>query len=291
LDVSLGSTNYGKKLKDASTGFKLLHFIYLYIIHNKYSFVLGLNDTFDCAILKPIPMGLSDWIFQTATAPREPLKLDAATSPFAELYGGIAMDKQWDLHKITGGKSGNINHTKGTIKFGLWTSLPVQVLGTYDIPSGNFLWAWSAIHPLSSSDITEQALQLKAYGAKNGITMLTKDQFPAEKGHLILIGIIASGMLNTIGYHLVEKQDNITVVSLNGDKIKSAALSVPERVGAVVPELFSWFEMVDEKRAIVTYLTAKGYEVTWEGEEMEARLGGDLIKAKFDGERKLVEFR
>ena len=235
-------------------------------------------------------MGLSDRIFKTDVVQQEPLKLDAATSALAELYGGMAMDKQWDLYKVIGSKSGKINDAKGTIKFGFWTSFPVQILGTYDIPSGNFLWAWSAIHPLSSSDMIKQALQLKSYGVKNGIAMLSKELFTAEKLHLNLIGSIASGMFDASGYYLVEEKDSITVVSLNGDKINSKAPAGHQRVELVIPEWFSWFEMIDERHAIVNYLTAKGYEITWEGDEMRAKLEEEGFKAVFDAERRLVEF-
>lgn len=133
-------------------------------------------------------------------------------------------------------------------------------------------------------------LQLKAYGIKSGIAMLTKDQFPAEKLHLNLIGSIASAMFNASGYYLVEGKDSIIVVSLNGDKIKSDAPAGYERVQQVVPELFSWFEMINERHAIVTYLTAKGYQITWEGNEMLASLGADYIKAVFDTASKLISF-
>ncbi|HEY9261031.1 DUF6882 domain-containing protein [Chitinophaga sp.] len=235
-------------------------------------------------------MGLSDRIFNTEAISQEPLKLDKGLSTLAELYGGIAMDKQWSLQDVIGNKSGKINAAKGRIKFGLWHSFPVQILGTYTISSKTFLWAWAATHPFVPSDLIQQALQLKSYGIKNGIGMLSKELFTAEKLHLYLIGSIASGMFDASSYHLVKGKDSITVVSLNGGTIKNKKLTDQDLTDLVIPEWFSWFEMVDERNAINTYLTAKNYEITWEGEEMVARLGKDEIRAVFDGERKLVSF-
>lgn len=234
-------------------------------------------------------MGLLDLIFNTEAVQQEPLKLDKEMSTLAELYGGLAMEKQWDLYNVIGRKSGKINAAKGTIKFGFWLSFPVQILGTYTISTQTFLWAWASSSPFPS-DIIQQALQLKSYGIKNGISRLSKALFQAEKLHLNLIGSIASGMFNASAYYLVEGKDEITVVTLNGDKINSKAPAGHDLAKLVIPEWVSWFEMTDERHAIVTYLTAKGYEITWEGTEMTAKLGGDWFKAVFDEESKLVSF-
>lgn len=235
-------------------------------------------------------MGLIDRYFKAEVIDQEPLKLNKEMSTLAELYGGIAMDKQWDLYSVIGSKSGRINAAKGTIKFGFWTSFPVQILGTYHISSQSFSWAWSPTHPLFSSDLIQQASALKSYGVKNGIRMLTSDLVPAEKHHLDLIGSIASSMFNASGYYLVEKRNHIIVVSLNGEKINNKAPVGHERVGAVIPQWFSWFEMIDERNALNTYLLAKGYHITWEGEEMTARFGEDWFKMKFDAEGRLAGF-
>lgn len=81
-------------------------------------------------------------------------------------------EKTWDMSKAANVRldqdAGNIIWT---FRDGLVVAAPVEIVGTYNLASGNFLWAW-ANHTILGA-LQGSANRVRAYGEAHGITDFT----------------------------------------------------------------------------------------------------------------------
>jgi hypothetical protein len=198
-----------------------------------------------------------------------------------ERYGGIAFDKQIDFGEVIGSNSWNVDMEQGTISFGETLVFPMQVLGTISYSTMTWLWAWANTKSGLSENVIQQSLKLKKYGEENNITLLRNDTFYFSKDNLHLIGLIASGMFNSSGYYIADYGQGAMVVTIKSDKIDKSRRENCHRILTVFPQLISQFEM-NHKLALTNYLTAKGYDISEDGNIVTGTKNGTIIKGQFD---------
>jgi len=76
----------------------------------------------------------------------------------------------WDLDKASWSFDQDAGTITFTVKGGVTAVCPVQIVGTYSIEEGTFLWGWD--HPSVVPALQEHVRVVKAYGEKQGIEQL-----------------------------------------------------------------------------------------------------------------------
>ena len=202
-------------------------------------------------------------------------------------YAAIAYDKQTDFSEVIGTNDWNIDMKSGVIRFGEGLEFPIQVLGTVSHSSQTWLWAWANTQSGLSEQIIQQSLVLKKYGEENEIDLLKNASFNFSKEDLHVIGMIASGMFESSGYYIADYGQGAMVVTIKSDLIDAAQTQNHLRVLTVFPQIISMFEM-NHKQALISYLTAKEFVISTEGNSLTATKEGQTIQASFNESSNLI---
>lgn len=198
-----------------------------------------------------------------------------------ERYGGIVLDKQLDFGEYIGTVDWNFNIAKGEISFGSNIIFPMQILGTISHSSQTWLWAWANPKARYPESVTQQALNLKKYGEDNGIDLLRIDTFDFSKEELHLMGLVAAGIFNSTAYYIADYGQGAMVMTIKSDKVDKLRKENHHRILTVFPQLISQFDM-NHKRAFTHYLTAKGYDILEENNNVIGTRNGNSITGQFD---------
>lgn len=204
-----------------------------------------------------------------------------------EKYACIAWEKQTDFAGLIGNNNWNIDMGKGELSFGPDLLFPIQVLGTISHEAQNWLWAWANTMSGLSPRLIEQSLQLKAYGEENHIPRLSDDSFDCTKDEFHIMGMIASGMFGSSAYYIADYGQGAMVVTVKSDVGDKGFKNSHQTILTVFPQVISHYEM-NHRLALKHYLTAKGYNITENGQELSAVRNGDTIRATFDGLSRLT---
>ncbi|WP_163406948.1 DUF6882 domain-containing protein [Flavobacterium ajazii] len=206
----------------------------------------------------------------------------SSENDFLEKHGALALEKQRNFFEITGGLSWNVDMDKEEITFGDSITFPIQVLGSFSHSSETWLWLWENKAGGYAESVMKQALLLKQYGEENNIDLLSIGKFDAVQNDLHLIGMIATEMFNGSGYYLGNYGQGTMVVTIKSDVIDKVESEEFSRILTVFPELISTFEIQNHKNAFTNYLTQKGYELTSNGNEVNAEKNRKVITAVFN---------
>jgi hypothetical protein len=204
-----------------------------------------------------------------------------------ERYGAIAFDKQLDFAELVGGKNWNADIGKGEITFGGELHFPIQILGTFSHGSQNWLWAWANTQSGLPDQLLEQAVELKQYGETNGIDLLSTSTFDFSKAQMHFIGLIALEMFQARGYYIADFGKGALLVTIPADHRKQTLPENQLRIFSAFPQFISQFEM-NQQRAFVNYLQAKGYVVLQTDGIVSGTRNDNRVTAKFDGEGRLL---
>jgi hypothetical protein len=177
-----------------------------------------------------------------------------------EQYVGLATEKQFDVPDIIGNKPWNTDIDKGTISFGDDLVFKAQFLGSFSHSSETWLWIWANKYMNPPAQFIDHALQLKAYGEANNIDLLSVDTFAANNNDLHIIGSIASGMFDASCYLTVNYGAGTMLLTVEDDIFNKVEKDEQLRTQTTIGQMISNFD-VNHRRAIINYLTAKGYTV------------------------------
>lgn len=90
-----------------------------------------------------------------------------------------AHDGTWRL----GEADWHVDQDAGTIVFtardGITATCPVQIIGTYNIDDGTWLWGWD--HPSVVPALQEHAKIVRAYGRQHGVESLTTQKLECQE--------------------------------------------------------------------------------------------------------------
>lgn len=204
-----------------------------------------------------------------------------------ERYGGIVLDKQLDFGEYIGTTGWNFNLAKGEISFGPNMVFPMQILGTISHSSQTWLWAWANVKAGHPESVTQQARNLKKYGEDNGIDLLRIDTFDFTKEELHLMGLVAAGIFNSTAYYIADYGQGAMVMTIKSDKVDKLRKENHDRISQVFLQLISQFDM-NHKLAFTHYLTAKGYAILEEGNNVTGTRNSKSITGQFDNFSRLI---
>jgi hypothetical protein len=116
-----------------------------------------------------IPPDVESWDFETLVSASEAaLRLKTE----AHSVWGFGRHDRWDL-----------NQDKGILRFSNpklnVVEAPAQVVGTFDIESGTWLWSWA--NPSINRRLIEHSLVVQAYGERRGFDLLVEPTWTADE--------------------------------------------------------------------------------------------------------------
>ena len=203
------------------------------------------------------------------------------------LYGGIAMDKQFDLGEVVGKNSWAVNIRAGQISFGEDMVYAMQVIGSLSHQDQSWMWAWANTDSNLPDSLLVHATQLKQVGEERGIDLLRLPQFKSGKNDLHLIGMIASGMYDASGYYLADYGQGTLLVTIKDERLDQARKEEDQRIVTVIPKLIGMFDM-DHRLALTSYLRWKGYAVNDDGRILRALRDQHIVTAEFDAQSRMI---
>lgn len=198
-----------------------------------------------------------------------------------ECYAALAFDKQNDLYEVIGDSSWNVDVHAGTIAFGPQLVFPLQILGTFSHSSQTWLWAWANAQSNLPAGLLSQSEQLRTYGVRYSIDLLTASEFAATEKDLHIIGCVASGMFGASGYYLANYGQGTMVVTVASELIDQVPKNDFVRIPYTFPQVISVFEM-NHRPAFLQYVTQKGYSVTETTNSVSVALSSGILTATFD---------
>jgi hypothetical protein len=133
-------------------------------------------------------------------------------------------------------------------------------------------------------------LQLKKYGEENSIDLLKNDTFSFSKHEMHLIGLIASGMLDSSGYYIADYGQGAMLMTVKSNRIDNTRTDQHLRILTVFPQLISQFDM-NHKKALLNYLKAKKYLASENGSVVTGSRDGNTITAQFDQAGRLTNLK
>ena len=207
-----------------------------------------------------------------------------------ERYACMAWEKQKDFAEVIGNNNWNVDMGKGEISFGPDLHFPIQVLGTIAYAAQSWLWAWANTVSGLQPQLIEQSLQLKAYGETNSISLLSSDSFDFSKEELHIIGMIASGMFGANGYYIADYGQGAMVVTIKSELIDKQRKDSHHAILTVFPQVISQYGM-NHRHALKHYLSAKGYRITEDGNNLSGTKNGNTIQATFDELSRLTQLK
>ena len=203
------------------------------------------------------------------------------------LYGGIAMDKQFDLGEMIGKNSWAVDVPLGQISFGQDMVYAMQMIGSLSHQDDSWMWAWANTASNLPESLLVHATQLRQVGEERGIDLLRLPQFKSSKDDLHLIGMIASGMYDTSGYYLADYGQGTLLVTIKDERLDQARKEEDQRIVTVIPKLIGMFDM-DHRLALTSYLRWKGYAVNDDGRILRALRDQHIVTAEFDTQSRMI---
>ncbi len=207
-----------------------------------------------------------------------------------EQFGAIGLEKQTYVLEIIGNEPWNVDMGRGTISFGSKLEFPMQVLGTISHSSQTWLWGWANDKSGISGELLLQANKLKEYGEENGIDFLKNPQFSADINDLHAIGCIASGKLNASCYYIADYGKGAMLVLIKAKEFDAFSKSEHQKILITFPQFISAYDC-NHKKALINYLTLKGYTLTVKENLISAQKDNNNIMATFDQHDRLVNIK
>jgi len=132
---------------------------------------------------------------------------------------GFGTEEEWLLDQDEG---------QLTFKFpGRSTTAPVQIIGTYNVANGTWLWAWA--NPLIADHLKADALRLKTYGEHWGIPRLTSAEWPAQESDCWYMAALACQLVAAQGAYRGPAADSHTLIVF-GEVTHTPALEDREQI-------------------------------------------------------------
>lgn len=203
-----------------------------------------------------------------------------------EEYAGIVMDRQFFLGGLLGDHRWEVDLESGMFFFdGPDTRTPFEILGTFSHLSQEWLWSWANTY--IPEQLTQTAFKLGDLGGKEGIDIFMQRGFASKEEDLHVLGVAACGLGGAKAYYIADYGDGALLAVFPQGEFMDGWEPDPARVFMVFPQVLQTFDL-DHKKALVHYLTALGYRVHHEENDLIASFGENSLRATFDTKGRLT---
>lgn len=205
-----------------------------------------------------------------------------------ERYALLSLEKQEKFGHLTGEYIPDLDVDTGLIRFSEDLEFPFQVLGTESDNTLTWLWAWADEQTEVSADLTNSALQMRAWGEKEGIAECTAPSVDLNRANGHIFSLIASEICRADCYYHDAYEGG-------GAFLLLFDASVSRQPGFTVSALSRQFSFLlslcdfNHRNAFRSYLNHKNLPFTEHATFMVSELeSGEDIRVNFDSSGKLV---
>ena len=194
----------------------------------------------------------------------------------------VSLEKQDGLIRRLGEHMLELDLDAGIARFSTDGAFPFQLLGTESDNSLTWLWAWADEQPEVSGQLLRSARELKAWGAKEGVTEFTVPSIDLNRADGTMLSLIASGLCAASGYYRDPYDGGTLFILLYG--ADSGQPPGFDRAGLIhaMKDLVSRYDF-NHRIALLSYFRMKGLPFSDSGDTMNGELaGGDRLVVAFD---------
>lgn len=205
-------------------------------------------------------------------------------TPFQRLLSrhiGSAFARQLAFAEIVGKLDWSVDLDQGTIGFGDRLSFPCQLLGSQSNGDGSWLWSWANEAAGFPAGVMQSAIQMKEFGAREGIAELFEPQFVSDVAYGETIALVATGMNSGTCYYRGPYRGGAAFLLVMNVPPVVTQPADSARILSVIPNVISQWE-VDHAEMIDSFLKQQGFHLERNGSELTATRGNDQIRIGFD---------
>jgi hypothetical protein len=207
---------------------------------------------------------------------------------YLEQYGLISLEKQEKLNLLAGEHTMELDFDTGHIRLSGGYEFPFQVLGTESDNTLTWLWAWAEEQTEVPADLLSSALDMRAWGEKEGITECTSPSVDLDRADGILLSLIASEVCKASCYYQDSYDGGALFLLLFGRTIE---MQPPLDAAGLVRQISYLDSLYDfnHRNALLSYLRYHGLTYEGTGPAILTRLAsGEELRAEFESGDRLV---
>jgi hypothetical protein len=207
---------------------------------------------------------------------------------YLEQYGLISLEKQEKLSALAGDFTTEIDFETGRIRLSSGYEFPFQVLGTESDNTLTWLWAWAEEQSEVPPELLASALEMRAWGEKEGIAECTSPSVDLERADGLLLSLIASEVCKASCYYQDSYDGGALFLLLFGQTIE---MQEPLDAGGVVRQISHLASLYDfnHRNALLSYLRYHGLTYEGSGQVLLTRLeSGEELQAEFGPDEQLL---
>ncbi|HUI45701.1 MAG TPA: hypothetical protein VL122_06960 [Nitrospirota bacterium] len=206
---------------------------------------------------------------------------------YLERYALITLEKQDKLESLIGESMHELDLDAGIIRFND-LQFPMQVLGTESDNTLTWLWAWSDEQTEIPSSLMQSAIQLRNWGATEGIPEFTLPSLDLNRADGHIIALIGAEICKASCYYRDRYEGGAVLLLLFDKLIDNQPPFNRERLLRRLSDIFSQYE-INHRNALLSYLRSKELPPVEERNVVSFALeSGERLNAEFDTVGRLI---
>lgn len=207
---------------------------------------------------------------------------------YLERYALITLEKQDKLESLIKDRMHELDLDAGLIRFHD-LQFQMQVLGTESDNTLTWLWAWADEQTEIPPALMQSAIQLRNWGANEGITEFTRPSVDLDRADGHVIAMIGAEICKASCYYRDSYEGGAVVLLLFDKLIDSQPPFDRERLLRQSSDIFSRYE-INHRHAILSYLHLKNLSLIEDSNVVSCELeSGERLIAEFDRTGRLVK--
>ncbi len=206
---------------------------------------------------------------------------------YLERYALISLEKQDKLESLIGESMHELDLDAGIIRFHDF-KFPIQVLGTESDNTLTWLWAWADEQTEIPSGLMQSAIQLRNWGANEGLTEFTLPSIDLGRTDGHIIAMIGAEICKASCYYRDSYEGGAVLLLLFDNLIDNQPPFNRERLIRRSSDIFSRYEF-NHQNTILSYLQLKKLPLSEERNLISCELeSGERLNAEFDTDGRLI---
>jgi hypothetical protein len=206
---------------------------------------------------------------------------------YIERYALFSMEKQDKLSRIIGEQMHHLDLDAGVVQFNQGLALPFQVIGTESDNTLTWLWAWAEEQTEIPEHLMQTSLQLRDWGAREGINEFTLPSVDIDKTDGNAITLVSTQIANANSYFRDSYEGGAAYLLIFDRSIDNEPSFDRASIYRHLTDLLSRYEL-NERKVLLSYLEMKELSPVSKGLLITCELeNGERINAEFDDTGKL----
>ncbi len=204
-----------------------------------------------------------------------------AFQTYIERYALLSLEKQDKLESLIGEHLHELDLDAGVIRFDRF-QFPMQVIGTESDNTLTWLWAWSDEHTELPSNLMQSAIQLRTWGAGEGLSEFTMPSVDLNRADGNAISLIAAEVCRASCFYRDSYEGGAVYLLLFDAMIDGGPSFDRQRLVRRLADLLSRYDL-NHRNTLLYYLAAKKLSPASTESAISCELGsGERLIAEFD---------